>query len=115
MFYVCLDIIWNEIKFKFNEKEYFANYFLRTILVVVSVAVAISVPQIVPFVGLIGAFCFSILGLLCPVFIEILTFWEEGFGMYDWKIWKNGMIIITALLALGFGSKSAIADILATM
>lgn len=42
-------------------------FFFRTVLVAAAVLLAVAVPTISPFIGLIGAFCFSILGLLVPV------------------------------------------------
>lgn len=112
-FYVALDIVWVGIKDKYEKRPMLANYILRTILVILAVAIAIAVPTITPFVSLIGAFCFSILGLLCPVFIEVVTFWDKGFGRYYWKIWKNVIVCIAGMGALIFGSKSAIEDIIA--
>ncbi|KAK9871484.1 hypothetical protein WA026_012857 [Henosepilachna vigintioctopunctata] len=81
-FYVCIEIGWNAIKEKSRGHENLANYGMRTVLVVVCVLLAVAVPTITPFVGLIGAFCFSILGLICPVLIEVITFWEKGFGNF---------------------------------
>lgn len=72
---------------------------------------AVAVPTIGPFIGLLGAFCFSILGLLAPVFIETVTYWDAGFGRFHWVAWKNCVIIIIGLLALSFGSHSAVKDI----
>jgi proton-coupled amino acid transporter len=109
---VCLDIAWTQMKDKFVKREILANYVLRSVLVTVSVLIAVAVPAIVPFVGLIGAFCFSILGLMVPVMIEVLTFWDKGFGKFNWKIVKNVIIVLTGVLALIFGSKSAIQDII---
>ncbi|XP_017773645.1 PREDICTED: proton-coupled amino acid transporter-like protein pathetic isoform X2 [Nicrophorus vespilloides] len=112
-FYVALDIVWNGIKDYDTCRKFptIANYILRTVLVTLSVVIAIAVPTITPFVSLIGAFCFSILGLLVPVFLEIITFWDKGFGKYNWKIWKNVVVVIAGIFALVFGSKSAIEDI----
>ncbi|RZC40870.1 Aa trans domain containing protein, partial [Asbolus verrucosus] len=114
VFYIVLDIFWSEIKHRYSTNEKLANYTLRTALVVVSVVIAIVVPKIIPFVSLIGALCFSTLGLLCPVAIEILTCWEDGFGRFHWKVLKHFVIIFTAMLAVIFGSKSAIEDIVKT-
>lgn len=86
---------------------------MRTVLVTAAVLLAIAVPTIAPFIGLIGAFCFSILGLLVPVAIEMVTYWDEGFGKYNWLVWKNILVVIFGLLALFFGTESAIRDILA--
>ncbi|KAI8115480.1 Proton-coupled amino acid transporter-like protein pathetic [Lucilia cuprina] len=83
----------------------------RTVLVTAAVVLAVSVPTIAPFMGLIGAFCFSILGLIFPVFIELVTHWDTGFGAYNWIVWKNILITICGVTALVFGSMSAIQDI----
>lgn len=110
-FFVCLEIAWNGIKDRFNKNTRLYNYILRTVLVIIAVLIAIAVPTIGPFMGLIGAFCFSILGLLFPVVIETVTFWDQGFGPCYWKIWKNILVTIFGLLALVFGTQSAIKDI----
>lgn len=139
-FYVCLDIVWNGVKHRF-EKKLLANYFVRTVLVIgagmcisrsyiflkyllstkiddvlwnnsyCTVILAVAVPTIEPFIGLIGAFCFSILGLLIPVFIETVTYWDVGFGPGNWVALKNVIICVIGLMALIFGSRSAIMDI----
>ncbi|KAL7307075.1 hypothetical protein TKK_0000813 [Trichogramma kaykai] len=110
-FYVCLDIAWEGIKDRFQKKPLLANYVMRTLLVIGAVLLAVAVPKIGPFIGLIGAFCFSILGLLFPVFIETVTFWDIGFGRFHWVALKNIVICIIGLLALVFGSRSALLDI----
>lgn len=110
-FYVCLDIAWNGLKDRFTKNPVLAQYITRTVMVIVCIGIAIAVPTIVPFVSLIGAFCFSIIGLLVPIAIEMLTFYEKGFGKFNWKLIKNFIVGIMAMLALIFGSKSAIEDI----
>lgn len=74
-FFVCLEIGWNSIKENFTQRPTFVNYVMRTVLVTAAVLLAVAVPTISPFIGVIGAFCFSILGLLIPV-NEILTFFS---------------------------------------
>ncbi|XP_075163911.1 solute carrier family 36 member pathetic isoform X3 [Haematobia irritans] len=111
-FYVCLEIVWDSIKDKCTKRPIMVNYVLRTVLVTAAVGLAVAVPTIAPFMGLIGAFCFSILGLIFPVFIEIVTHWDTGFGPFNWIIWKNIVICICGVAALIFGSNSAIQDIL---
>lgn len=66
-FFVCLEIVWNPLKDKCEKRPVICNYVLRTVLVTAAVVLAILVPTIAPFMGLIGAFCFSILGLIMPV------------------------------------------------
>lgn len=77
-----MEIGWNTIKDKFQKRPMAVNYVMRTILVTAAVLLAVAVPTISPFIGLIGAFCFSILGLLIPVFIEMITFWYKYLTIY---------------------------------
>ncbi|XP_058800737.1 proton-coupled amino acid transporter-like protein pathetic isoform X2 [Phymastichus coffea] len=111
-FYVCLEIGWDSIKGYFTKSPLLANYVMRTVLVTGAVLLAIACPTISPFIGLIGAFCFSILGLLIPAFIETVTYWDVGFGAYNWVMVKNVIICVIAMLALVFGSESAVRDII---
>ena len=110
-FYVCLDIAWNGIKDRFQKKPMLANYVLRTVMVTGAVLLAVIVPTIGPFIGLIGAFCFSILGLLIPVFVETVTYWDVGFGPGNWVALKNIVICVVGLMALVFGSRGALIEI----
>lgn len=111
-FFVCLDIAWAEIKDRFQNRPVLANYVLRVVMVILCVALAIAVPTIGPFMGLIGAFCFSILGLIVPVFMETITYWDVGFGWCKWVAIKNIIITIFGILALVFGSSDAISSII---
>ncbi|XP_043465098.1 proton-coupled amino acid transporter-like protein pathetic isoform X1 [Leptopilina heterotoma] len=112
-FFVCLDIVWNGLKERFEKKKIAANYFVRTAIVTSAVLLAIAVPTIGPFISLIGAFCFSILGLLIPIIIETVTYWDIGFGPGNWMMIKNIIIGIIGLIAVVVGSKNAISDIIA--
>lgn len=112
-FYVCLEIGWDSIKDRFVKRPVLVNYVMRTVLVTAATLLAVAVPTISPFIGLIGAFCFSILGLLIPVLIETVTYWDRGFGKMNWVIWKNVVITFFGIIALVFGSKSAIEEIIA--
>ncbi|EEB18936.1 proton-coupled amino acid transporter, putative [Pediculus humanus corporis] len=109
-FYVCLEITWNAIKDYFQKNQKFWEYVVRTLLVTFSVVLAIIVPTISPFIGLIGAFCFSILGLICPCVIEVITYWDD-LGKGKWIIWKNLLIGFFGVLALVFGTYTSILDI----
>lgn len=99
------------MKHHFESRPTIANYVLRTILVICSVLLAIVVPTISPFVGLIGAVCFTILGLLIPVAIEMITFWDEGFGPFNWIIIKNIIIVIVGLIAAVSGANGSLTQI----
>lgn len=111
-FFVCLEIVWNGVKDHFSKQQKIMEYIVRSVLVVSAVGIAVAVPQIGPFVGLIGAFCFSLLGLILPVVIEFITYWDVGFGTGNWKVWKNILVLIFGVFALYFGTETSIKQIL---
>lgn len=47
-------------------------------VVLFTVFIAALVPDLAPFISLIGAIFFSILGLMCPAIIHLAAFWEHG-------------------------------------
>lgn len=81
-------------------------------MVTFCVLLAVAVPTIAPFMGVIGAFCFSLLGLIAPAIIEIATFWDIGFGPGRILIWKNILVFLFGMFALVFGTKDAVRDII---
>ncbi|CAH1733362.1 proton-coupled amino acid transporter-like protein pathetic isoform X1 [Aphis gossypii] len=109
-FFVCLEIIWTKIQENFEKSTMFHNYVLRTVLVTLSVLIAVAVPTIGPFIGLIGAFCFSLLGIVVPVLIEFATYWND---VTIWMTLRNVVLIIVGILALVFGTVNSVADIIA--
>ncbi|XP_063236047.1 proton-coupled amino acid transporter-like protein pathetic [Bacillus rossius redtenbacheri] len=111
-FFVTLEIAWVGIKDKFPNNQIIAEYILRTILVVITVVLAVAVPTIGPFMGLVGAVCFSLVGIIVPPVIEVVTFWDEGLGYAYYRIWKNSIIIIFGAIAMLSGSYVNILDII---
>ncbi|KAH0535505.1 proton-coupled amino acid transporter-like protein pathetic [Cotesia glomerata] len=110
-FYVCIDIGWTMLKERFPKRPRLAEYTMRTIMVTICVLLAIAIPKIGPLVELVGAFCFSLLGLLAPVGIEIITYWNVGFGRFNWIIYKNILVTLIGITALILGTTSAIQSI----
>ncbi|XKL59593.1 hypothetical protein PGB90_000609 [Kerria lacca] len=108
-YFVCLEIGWNAVKDYFVKREKIYNSLFRTFLVFISVLIAVIVPKIGPFVSLIGALCFSFLGILFPVIIEIVTYWETT--SMTKLILRNFVVIIFGIMALGFGTYTSLLDI----
>lgn len=109
-FYVPTSIVWPDVAKKVP-KAYsnIAQTAFRIFIVICTVAVAIAVPNLGPIISLVGALCFSTLGLLCPAVIETVTYWEDGIG---WRLWKNVFVILFALLALVTGTYASILEII---
>jgi proton-coupled amino acid transporter len=75
------------------------------------VAIAVAVPTIGPFIGLIGAFCFSLLGIIVPVVIEFATYWDK---VTIWMTIRNAVLIAVGFLALVFGTSNSVFQIIST-
>lgn len=111
-FYVPMDIIWKNIKHKFNGKQNIAEYSIRVFLIVMTVIVAIAIPNIGPFISLIGAVCLSTLGLMFPAVIELVTFWGDmrpsGF---NWLLIKDTLLILFGVIGFITGTLVSIKEI----
>ncbi len=55
----------------------------------------------------------KIVFLIQQIAIEFVTYWDQGFGKFNWIVWKNVIVAIFGVFALVFGSKSAIEEIIA--
>lgn len=79
----------------------------------VTVAVAAAIPQLGPFISLVGAVCLSTLGLMFPAIIELVTYWESpGMGSCYWRLWKNFFIILFGILGFVTGTITSIEEII---
>lgn len=141
-FYVPMEIIWKSVKGKFNTHKEAAEYSIRIGLVVcqfhqsyptftfckpycivtiwnsflfqiLTVVIAAAIPNLGPFISLIGAVCLSTLGLIFPSVIEIVTFWEKpGMGQYNWRLWKNVALIMFGIIGFLTGTYVSVLEIL---
>ncbi|XP_012261968.2 proton-coupled amino acid transporter-like protein pathetic isoform X2 [Athalia rosae] len=113
-FYVPMEIIWKNIKHRFGSKKLTAEYIVRIVLVIFTVVIAIAIPNLGPFISLVGAVCLSTLGLMFPSIIELVTVWEleNGLGSYNWRLWKNIAIILFGVLGFVTGTYVSLQEII---
>ncbi|CAH2985487.1 unnamed protein product [Chilo suppressalis] len=113
-FYVPMEIIWKNVRHWFGAKKNLAEYSIRIALVIVTVAIAIAIPNLGPFISLVGAVCLSFLGLIFPAVIETVTYWDRpnGLGRFNWVLWKNTCLISFGILGFLTGSYVSILDII---
>ncbi|XP_012216315.1 proton-coupled amino acid transporter-like protein pathetic [Linepithema humile] len=112
-YFVPLEIIWNAIKHMFSHKyEAVGETFMRIGMVMLTVIIAIAVPELDPFISLVGAIFFSILGISIPAVVETISCWEGHLGALKWRLWKNSALLIFSLLALVFGTWISLSDII---
>ncbi|VVC37496.1 Amino acid transporter, transmembrane domain [Cinara cedri] len=55
-----------------------AYYTMRILMILGTVFIATLVPDLAPFISLIGAVFYSILGLLCPAVIHLAVYWHQS-------------------------------------
>ncbi|XP_075228556.1 proton-coupled amino acid transporter-like protein pathetic isoform X2 [Lycorma delicatula] len=114
-FYVPMEIIWKNIKHRFTSHPLIGEYCIRVGLVILTVAIAVAIPNLGPFISLVGAVCLSFLGMMFPSFIELVTYWERpGLGRFYWRLWKNLLMIGFGILGFTTGSYCSIKDIIET-
>ncbi|KYQ58088.1 Proton-coupled amino acid transporter 4 [Trachymyrmex zeteki] len=111
--FVPLEIMWNSIKHLFNHKFLaLGETVMRICIVILTVIFAQLVPDLDPFISLVGAIFFSILGISIPAVVETISCWESHLGTFNWRLWKNSILLIFSLLALAFGSWISVQDII---
>lgn len=80
---------------------------------ILTVALAAAIPNLGPFISLIGAVCLSTLGLMFPAVIEIITYWDEpGMGQYNWRLCKNIFLILFGVLGFVLGTYVSLIEII---
>lgn len=74
---------------------------------------AVLVPEIGVFVSLMGAIAYSIVDLVLPPLMQLLVLHNSpnGYGRFNWIIWKNVIMMILGLCIFVFGTASSIGDI----
>ncbi|KAH8321792.1 hypothetical protein KR067_001720, partial [Drosophila pandora] len=112
-FYVPNTILWQKINHKFNpEKHNITQILLRSGIILLSGGVAAAIPNLEPFISLVGAVFFSLLGIFVPSFVETVYLWPDRLGVCKWKLVKNIFLGVFSILALVAGAVSSINEII---
>ncbi|XP_012141979.1 proton-coupled amino acid transporter-like protein pathetic [Megachile rotundata] len=99
-FYVTFSILWPMLQMRYEEYKY-ASHLFRLIAVSLFFLVAISVPQMVPLLGLLTAFSITTIMLLIPILTETMTKWQTA---SRFLLAKNAGISIVWITLLIFGA-----------
>ncbi|EZA48332.1 hypothetical protein DMN91_008531 [Ooceraea biroi] len=117
--YVAIDIAWNEYLSSLFEKlryryKILLEYVVRTVIILVTFGLAISIPELDLFISLFGALCLSGLGLAFPALIHLCAFWKVA-GPTEKKIMvaKNTCLMLIGALGLVVGTYTSLRDIIA--
>ncbi|CAD0194435.1 unnamed protein product [Chrysodeixis includens] len=113
-FYVPMEIIWKNVRHWFGAKKNLAEYSIRIGIIILTLCTAIAIPNLGPFISLVGAVCLSFLGLIFPAVIETVTYWDRpnGLGRFNWVLWKNMFMVSFGILGFLTGAYVSILDII---
>ncbi|XP_058459149.1 proton-coupled amino acid transporter-like protein pathetic [Malaya genurostris] len=113
-FYVPMDILWRKVQNKIpKDKHNISQIAIRTGIMILMGGLALAVPNLEPFIGLVGAIFFSSLGLLVPCVVETVFLWPNELGKFKWILVKNVVFGVFAIFALFSGSYVSIEEIIA--
>jgi len=112
-FYVPNEILWKKIQHKVPEHRHnITQIVLRTGIVIITGGIAAAVPKLEPFISLVGAVFFSLLGLFVPCFIETLYLYPDRLGPGKVILWKNVVLCAFSIFALVSGATVSIEEII---
>ncbi|CAL8115866.1 unnamed protein product [Orchesella dallaii] len=113
-FYVPMDIMWPSIKSRIptEKMQLISEYAFRTLLVIITFAMAELIPNLGLFISLVGAVSSSTLALIFPPLINILTTWNAGYGKFRWELWKDISIMIFGAVGFAAGTYVSLERIL---
>ncbi|XP_053686202.1 proton-coupled amino acid transporter-like protein CG1139 [Sabethes cyaneus] len=114
-YYVPMEILWHHLQPKVLAKRAnLVQIVLRFSVLVALLGIAIAIPEIEPFVGLVGSFGSATLAVLIPVTIDIIFRWPAGdFGRAKWQLVKNVVLLVFGLFVMVSGTYFSILDVVA--
>lgn len=118
-FYVPNEIIWNYVKSRiFSASKEGENvnskleYAFRSLLVMITFILAITIPQLNLLMGLVGSISGTALSITLPAIIHLATFWDDVSGSSKAvMIIMDSILIIVSIIAGFSGSVSSLVEI----
>lgn len=108
-FYVATSSVWLHIE----EPSPLLESIVRFWLVIVCISLAVLIPNIGSFMGLVGALFLSTLGFVVPGVLNSVALWPNDLGKYKWVLVKDIFIILFGIIALISGTVSSLKEIIA--
>lgn len=112
-FYVPVDILWRKVQHRIPaERHNVAQITMRTGIILITGAIAAAVPKLEPFISLVGAVFFSILGIFVPSIVESIYLYPNRLGCVNWILYKNIFLAIVSIFCLVAGATVSIEEII---
>lgn len=113
-FYIAMDILLKKLENKIAKTRNVSEIAIRCGMMILMGGFAVAVPELGPFISLVGAVFHSTLSIFVPALIEIVLLQTNGgHGLMNWKLWKNIFLMLFSVVALISGSFVSIRDIVA--
>ncbi|XP_022208913.2 proton-coupled amino acid transporter 1 [Drosophila obscura] len=112
-FFVAIQIMWPSAKqlCGISGRSLLGELSFRTIMVIITLAIAEMVPALGLFISLIGALCSTALALVFPPVIELIASSEPNKGPGLFVSTKNLIILVVAMLGFFTGSYESLKQI----
>lgn len=107
-FYVATNSVWSYVP----DPSSLLETIVRFWLVMVCVGLAILIPNIGSFIGLVGALFLSSLGFVVPAVLNTVSLWPNNLGKCKWVLVKDILMILFGLIALVSGTVSSMIEII---
>ncbi|XP_039287162.1 LOW QUALITY PROTEIN: proton-coupled amino acid transporter-like protein pathetic [Nilaparvata lugens] len=105
LFFASIDLLRDNVLQRYAENS------IRIWLIVLTVVIAALFPNLGPFLTLVGALSLSIVGLIFPPICEVLVYWHSpGLGRFNWRLWKNILIVCFGIVGLITGTMTSISE-----
>ncbi len=115
-YYVVLDIVWNNfLKEKVKTHTVFWEYVVRTIIPIVTLLMALAIPNLETFISLVGALGISTTSLVIPVVVHTLVFWDRYKSNFDFLRFfvRNMVLFLISLIIFFTGIALSVHDVVA--
>ncbi|XP_059475417.1 proton-coupled amino acid transporter-like protein pathetic [Neocloeon triangulifer] len=87
------------------------EYIYRLCLILITVIIAVGIPNLGALIGIGGSVCLSTLGLMFPTTIETIVYWKN-WGKWNWMLWKNILIFLFGMLVFITGFAGSILQLI---
>ncbi|XP_038055469.1 proton-coupled amino acid transporter 1-like isoform X2 [Patiria miniata] len=117
-FYVPIVILWPFFMERMRERYHFIGEMIfRTLLVALTMVLAMVVPHLALFIAFIGAFSSSALAIIFPPLLQEFAFYDKGYAdaRKRLRVVYNVFIIIFGIVGFAFGTYVALKEIIASL
>lgn len=109
-FYVPMDFLEPPLLSRLGAKhENLKRNVFRTVIVIITAGLAITIPKLDLFISLIGAFASSALAIIFPPILQIIVFWREPEPCWQKLLWISKSLLIILVGVIGFATGTYVA------